>query len=368
MKNIKLKIRTKSKNYNIFIGNNIIKKTSSIFKSEKIKFNKCLIVADSKVPKSKLTNLKNKINCNKKIIYFLNANEKNKNQKTVDIVLNILLKENFNRNDAIISLGGGITGDIVGFAASIYKRGINFVNMPSTLLAQVDASIGGKTGINNKFGKNLIGSFYQPSLVISDTSLLKSLTKREIICGYAEILKHSIISGLNKFMFLEKNKFKILNLKSPYIEKAILESCKVKKNVVEKDEKENSYRKVLNLGHTFAHAFESTLKYSNKLNHGEAVILGIVCAVKFSSQKNILSKIQSNKIIKHVKSLNLKINIDKYFKRTDVEKIVNFMKTDKKNSSSKINLILLKNIGKVLINNNYDAKKIALFFKKNLFK
>ena len=155
-----------------------------------------------------------------------------------------------------------LAGDVSGFAASIYKRGLKFINIPSTLLSQVDSSIGGKTGINNKFGKNLIGSFYQPDLVISDTKLLESLPRREIICGYAEILKHSLIKNKKFFLFLDKNLNNILNLEKKFIEKAILESCKIKKQIVEKDEKENNLRKSLNLGHTFGHAYEATLNYS----------------------------------------------------------------------------------------------------------
>ena len=368
MKIIKLPVKTKSKNYNIILGLNILNKISSILKSEKIKFNKCLIIVDKKIPKKKFIILKKKINCSKKYIYFFNASEKNKSQVTIDKILKILFKNNFSRTDCILSFGGGITGDITGFAASIYKRGIKFVNLPSTLLAQVDSSIGGKTGINNKFGKNLIGSFFQPDLVISDTSLLNSLSYREIICGYGEILKHALISNTKNFRFIDINKYKILKLDSPYIEKAILESCKIKKNIVENDEKEKNLRKILNFGHTFAHAYEAAKGYSKKLNHGEAVIIGIVSAVKFSYQLNILSKKNSDKIINHIKSLNLNIDINKYFKKKDVKKIINFMRLDKKNNTSKINLILLKKIGKPIINLNYKINKISSFLKSSFVK
>tara|TARA_Y100000590_G_scaffold449937_1_gene588878 strand:+ start:526 stop:1644 length:1119 start_codon:yes stop_codon:yes gene_type:complete len=368
MKINKLKVKTKSKSYNIFIGHDIIKNFNSILKSENIIFNKCLIVVDKKIPINKLDILKKKINCKNKITFFISATEKNKNQITVDKILKILFSKNFNRNDCVISVGGGITGDVAGFASSIYKRGIKFINIPSTLLAQIDSSIGGKTGINNKFGKNLIGSFYHPDLVISDTSLLRSLPKRELICGYGEMLKHSLISNLNEFNYLNNYKFEILNLNKPFIEYAILKSCKIKKKVVELDDKEKNIRKKLNFGHTFAHAYEATKKYSNKLNHGEAVILGIVSAIELSYYKKLLPKTTLKKIIKHIDSLNLNVKFKKYFNNKDVNKIVNFMKVDKKNNSSKINLILLKNIGKPLINNSYDANKIALFLKNNLFK
>ena len=173
---------------------------------------------------------------------------------------------------------------------ALYKRGLRFVNIPTTLLSQVDSSIGGKTGVNTKYGKNLIGSFYQPSLVISDINFLNSLPKREVVCGYGEILKHSLIDEKKFFYFLNKNGEKILELKSPFIQKAIHQSCLIKKKVVEADEKELGIRKILNFGHTFAHAFEATLRYSTKLNHGEAVILGVKTAAKFSLLNKILNK------------------------------------------------------------------------------
>ena len=195
----KIKIKTKNSSYNVIIGNNLTNKLIKILKENFINYNKCLVVIDSKIPKTNLKKI-NLISKKKNIFkYFFNSSEINKSQKTIDKILNILLKNNFHRNDCLISLGGGITGDVSSFAASIFKRGLKFVNVPTTLLAQVDSSIGGKTGINSKYGKNLIGTFYQPNLVISDTAFLRSLPKREIICGYAEILKHSLI--MNKKLF-----------------------------------------------------------------------------------------------------------------------------------------------------------------------
>ena len=315
-----------------------------------------------------LKNLKKNIKVNKFCFYSFVSNEKNKNYKSVNKILNILFKENFSRDDCVISMGGGITGDVSGFACSIYKRGIKFINLPTTLLAQVDSSIGGKTGINNKYGKNLIGSFYQPDLVISDTLFLNSLPKRELVCGYGEILKHSIIASQKNFDFLETFKRNIFNLESPFIEKAIYESCKIKKNIIQKDEGEKNLRKVLNFGHTFAHAYEASLKFSNKLNHGEAVILGIISASKYSCINNYLLIKDYNKIINHIKSLNLNLSINKFFKKKSIDDILNFMKMDKKNKSSKINLILIKKFGKPIINLNFNLSKIKYFLKKELDK
>ena len=195
MKQIKLNIKTKTEKYPIIIGSDLITEISKIFKVNSINFKKCFFLVDKNVPRKFISNMKKSFKKKEIYVLFFNANEKNKNFKIINKVLEILLSKNFSREDCLISVGGGITGDISGFVASIYKRGLKFINIPTTLLAQVDSSIGGKTGINSKYGKNLIGSFYQPSLVISDTKFLKSLPKREIICGYGEILKHSLIDN-----------------------------------------------------------------------------------------------------------------------------------------------------------------------------
>ena len=253
-----------------------------------------------------------------------------------------------------------------GFAASIFKRGLNFINLPTTLLSQVDSSVGGKTGINTKYGKNLIGSFYQPKLVISDSNFLKTLPRREVICGYGEILKHSLIANKTFYKFLEKNITNILNLKSPFIEKAIFESCKIKKSVVEKDEKEKNIRKILNFGHTFAHAYEASLGYSKKLNHGEAVLLGMNSALRFSHKKKLLNSNEYNAILKHIKDSNLPHKIKNYFSIQNINKILSFMIKDKKNNSDKINLILLKKIGFPVTTYEYDKNYLKLFLKTEL--
>ena len=171
---IKLQVKTGNQKYPIFIGNNILSKLKKILKENLINFNQCLVVADKNVPKKLINKVLNSLPKKKISLHYFNSSEKNKNQKSIDNILSILLNKNFNRNDCVISVGGGITGDVSGFAASIFKRGLKFINIPTTLLSQVDSSIGGKTGINNKYGKNLIGTFYQPSLVISDIIFLKS--------------------------------------------------------------------------------------------------------------------------------------------------------------------------------------------------
>ncbi len=366
MRPTKLLIKTKTQKYPIVIGSNLIPKIAKILKDNFIKFNKCLLVIDKNVPKKYIIKLKNSLKNKTFIILNITANEKNKSQNSINKILEILLNKNFSRKDCLISVGGGITGDLSGFAASIFKRGIQFINVPTTLLSQVDSSIGGKTGINTKYGKNLVGSFYQPKLVISDSNFLKTLPKRELNCGYGEILKHSLIANKNFYKYLDKNISYILNLESPYIEKAIFESCKIKKKIVEKDENEMNIRKVLNFGHTFAHSYEAALNYSRKLNHGEAVILGICSAIKFSYEKKILKYKDFFSIIEHIKKSNLPHQLSNYFSSKDLNKILLFMDKDKKNISNKINLILLKKIGSPIINNNYEKKKLSNFIKKEL--
>ena len=370
MKTYNIKINAKTKKYSIVIGSNIIKNISKILSKQNFDFKKCLIVIDKNIPKKTQLVLIKKLNTKIKkiILYKFIANEKNKNYYNVDKIHKILFRERFNREDCVISFGGGITGDVAGFATSIYKRGIKFINIPSTLLSQVDSSIGGKTGINNTFGKNLVGSFYQPDLVVSDINLLHSLPYREIICGYAEILKSSLIDSYKNFKFLNNNINKILKLNSQFVERAIIDSCKLKKKIVDKDEKDKNLRKVLNLGHTFAHAYESKLNFSKKLNHGEAVIIGIKNAIKFSNKKKILSKQKFKLFDDHINKIGLTHKFNKLFKKKDLDKIIFFMKSDKKNNSNKINLILIKDFGKIKTDFQIDSIKLKKFLNAELNK
>ena len=366
MSQIKLNIKTKTQKYPILIGKKISSNIFQITKSNSIKFDKCLLVVDSNIPGKFIYAIKKSLKNKTSYVHYFKPNELNKNMSSVNKIMEILLNKNFTRDDCLISVGGGITGDVSGFAASLFKRGLKFINLPTTLLSQVDSSIGGKTGINTKYGKNLIGSFYQPNLVISDTQFLKTLPKREIICGYGEILKHSIIGNKKFYNFLNNHKTKILKLTSPFLEKAIYESCKIKKAVVEKDENEKGLRKILNFGHSFAHAYEATLGFSRELNHGEAVILGMKTALNFSLKVKLMNKREYISIINHIDNSDLPSSVNKFFSIKDINKILNFMSKDKKNKSKKINLVLLKKIGTPIINKEYSKKKLGLFLKNFL--
>lgn len=368
MKRFKIIIKTKNKNYPIIIGENILDKAGNLINAQIPNCKKIALIIDSKVPKKILAQVKNSIKNFDNFYIKLNTSEKIKNFKIVSELINKLLKKNFHRNDCLIALGGGVLGDIAGLTASLVKRGIKFINIPTTLLSQVDSSIGGKTGVNSRYGKNLIGSFYQPEIVISDTSTLNSLPKREVISGYAEILKHALILDKKLFFWLQKNGKKILNLNNKIvIQKAIYQSCKIKAKIVKKDEKEKDLRKILNFGHTFGHAFEGTTNFSNKINHGESVLLGMLCAVEFAFRKKILKNKDLNLIKEHYSALNLPNKLNDYFTKKDVKNIIQFMKSDKKNYDSKIELILISKIGKTIKSKSLEDFVLKNYLNSKLF-
>ena len=366
MKPIKLIVKTNSEKYPIIIGRNLISNLSGIFKTNSINFKKCLLVLDKNIPNKYVKQISRSLKKYEVYKFIYNANEKNKNQKNVSKILDLLLQKNFSRDDCLISIGGGITGDVAGFAASLFKRGLKFINIPTTLLSQVDSSIGGKTGINTSEGKNLIGSFYQPKIVISDVDVLRSLPFREVVCGYAEIVKHALIANKKFYSFLDKNINEVLKLKSPTIEKSIYESCKVKKSIVEKDEKEKNLRKILNFGHTFAHAYEASLNFSKKLNHGEAVILGMKSAFEFSHNRKLISYKDFESAINHLNNSHFPISIKNYFTIKKINQIISFMMRDKKNNSKNIKLMLIKKIGGPIIEKEFSDLALKFFLKKRL--
>jgi len=346
MKTTKLKVKNLSSSYSVIIGRNILSQISNQIKILCPGAEKVALIVDKNVPNKFKIKLKKYLKKYTVYTFEYSVNEKFKSFINVNKLVENCLANNFNRNDVLISLGGGILGDYSAFAASIIKRGINFINIPTTLLAQVDSSIGGKTGVNSMLGKNLIGTFYQPKVVISDVEILKSLPKRELVCGYAEVLKHSLILNTNFFNWLKNNsKHLLANTDLNFLKKAIIESCKIKIHFVNKDVYEKNIRMILNFGHTFAHAIEAQNNYSKRINHGEAVIMGMMMAAKLSYIKKLCS-LKTLDQLKQIYSINnLKYDIKKYFKQNEYNKIANYMCADKKNNDKKINFILLKKIG-----------------------
>jgi len=361
MKKSKILIKTKSKKYPIYFGNKILGTIGKLIKHNIPNVKQICIISDRNLPSVSLKNLSKSLKRYNLKIYKLRVSEKIKSIKVANKIIEHLLKSNFNRSDCVIAFGGGVVGDLSAFISSVTKRGLKFVNIPTTLLAQVDAAIGGKTGINSNEGKNLIGTFYQPEFVLADLSMINSLPHREMICGYGEILKHSLIRDKKFFNWLSKNNKKIINDKNKKLLKiAIAKSCKIKSQIINKDEKEINLRMILNFGHTFAHGFEGAKNFSKKLNHGEAVLLGMIAASKLSNKKKMLPSKDLNLIIKHYKNIHLPLDLKEKFKKKEINKIIHFMKKDKKNINNKINLILLKKIGKVAKPNSYTIKEREL--------
>ena len=364
----KITISLKNSSYPILIGENILKNFNQHYLRYCKNSKKILIISNKKIPKKYINELKKTISKkNKKYILMIPAGEKNKNLLTINTILQFLTKNNFDRNDTVVALGGGVVGDIVGFAASVFKRGINFVQVPTTLLAQVDSSVGGKTGVNNNYGKNLIGTFYHPKFVLIDIKVLFTLPKREMISGFAEVLKYSLIMNRKFFFWLCNYGNEIISrVNNQALLKAIEISCKSKSIIVGKDEKEIGLRAILNFGHTLGHALESHLKYSSKLNHGEAVIVGMMAACKVSVKHGFLKKNDFSKIKNLYDKLGLEADIKKYLNLSQISNFINIMKKDKKNSSNNINLILLAKIGKALIYKTKLEKTLIPFIKKEL--
>ncbi len=370
MKSQEIKFRDKSNNYSVIIGHSIIDQLPKKIKILCPKTKKIVIIIDKNVPlkfKRKLQKFLKKYNL---LIIKFSANEKTKSVKSVKFILDKLLSFNLNRADLILGVGGGVTGDLVGFVASIFKRGVNFINVPTTLLAQVDSAIGGKTGVNSIHGKNLIGSFYQPKLVISDISFLETLPKKEIICGYAEILKHAIIKDVYFFKWLKINTKNIFLRKTKPLVYAIKKSCKIKMNIVNQDVNEKGLRMILNFGHTFAHAIEVKNNYSKNITHGEAVLSGIILATRLS----VIKKVCKISILKQIEDIysenNLSYTFKEFSKSRRIFELIPYLKNDKKNDDEKINFILLNKIGNVSKPNSFklsindlrkNCKSIAQF-------
>jgi len=350
MKKITIKVNLNNNSYPIIICKNLLNNTGAEIKKVIPKAKKFLLITDKNIPKSYVRSILSSIKSKNKYLFTLSAGEKSKNMNFTNAIIKKLFKYNFNRDDCVIALGGGVIGDLSGFASSIYKRGVNLVQIPTTLLAQVDSSIGGKTGINSSEGKNMIGTFYQPKLVLIDPITLKSLPHRHLVAGYAEILKYSLIMNAKFFSWLEKNSHSIINLTDlNLVMYAIKESCRSKAIIVQKDEKEKNLRAILNFGHTFAHAFEAVKKYSNDLIHGEAVLYGMMIASSLSVKMKMLNINEHQRIKNLYRKLNINYQIKNIFNKKDVTKIFNYMKHDKKISGYKINLILLSKIGKAKI-------------------
>ncbi|HEY0268197.1 MAG TPA: 3-dehydroquinate synthase, partial [Methyloradius sp.] len=279
--------------------------------------------------------------------------ERFKNAETLNTIYDALLQNRCERNTTLIALGGGVIGDLTGYAAATYLRGVPFIQIPTTLLAQVDSSVGGKTGINHPLGKNMIGAFYQPQLVLADIETLKTLPARELSAGLAEVIKYGLIRDFPFFEWLENNMPALVKLEPEAIAYAIYRSCENKAEVVSADERESGERALLNLGHTFGHAIENAMGYGVWL-HGEAVAAGTVLAADFSRRLGWIDTHQFARITQILKAAQLPVDAPDL----GVDRYLDLMGLDKKVEGGKIRLVLQQGIGKSVITSDYDAQKL----------
>ena len=273
--------------------------------------------------------------------------------ETLNLIYDALLKNRCERSTTLIALGGGVIGDLTGYAAATYLRGVPFIQIPTTLLSQVDSSVGGKTGINHPLGKNMIGAFYQPKLVLADTDTLQTLPRRELSAGVAEVIKYGLIRDADFFDWLEANISKLMALDEAVTTYAIYRSCLNKAEVVAADEHETGERALLNLGHTFGHAIENAMGYGVWL-HGEAVAAGTMLAADLSRRMGWLNDAEIQRMYALLTSARLPLRAP----NLGVEKYLNLMQSDKKVADGKIRLVLQQGIGKAVITSDYDANKL----------
>ena len=297
--------------------------------------------------------------------------EGSKNVATFDRVCEGIIAARIERGDLAIALGGGVIGDLAGFASACVRRGLDFVQVPTSLLAQVDSSVGGKTGINSRHGKNLIGAFHQPVLVIADTALLDTLPAREFRAGYAEVAKYGLLGDAAFFAWLEANWCGVFaggQVSGSFArEHAIAVSCRAKAGVVARDERETGERALLNLGHTFGHAFEAGCGFSDRLLHGEAVALGMVMAFDFSARQGLTSQAEADRARAHLAAVGLPTHVkDVAGGVPDVDTLMDLIAQDKKVKRGKLTFILVRGIGQAFIANDVDPAEVRAFLAAQL--
>ncbi len=297
--------------------------------------------------------------------FVVEDGEGSKTYAGLEKVSEALIAAKIERNDLVIALGGGVVGDLAGFAASILRRGVDFVQVPTSLLAQVDSSVGGKTGINSRHGKNLIGVFHQPDLVLADTDTLNTLSEREFRAGYAEVAKYGLIDKLDFFEWLEEN-WRDVFAGGPSRTEAIAISCQAKADVVAKDERENGLRALLNLGHTFGHALEAATQYdSARLVHGEGVSIGMVLAHQFSARMNLASYDLAGRVEKHLREVGLPTTMaDIPGELPPAETLLEAITQDKKVKGGKLTFILTRGLGESFVADDVPASEVLSFLRE----
>ena len=350
-----VKVDLGQRSYNIFVGEGILSTAGDLIKRAEIK-GKVAVVSNPTVAQLYLDPVHDALQSSgfEVVPVLIPDGEEYKTLSTLSMIFDRLISEKFERQSCVVALGGGVVGDIAGFAAATYLRGTPFVQIPTTLLAQVDSSVGGKTGVNHPRGKNLIGAFYQPRAVIIDVALLSSLPRRELVAGLAEVIKYGIIEDPNLFGRLEEKLDRVLALDRRLLAEMIATSCAIKARMIEKDEREEDYRAILNFGHTVGHALEAATHYQ-KFLHGEAVAIGMAKAAAIAYQQGFCDTITLSRIIKLIKMAGLSTEIPE---EVLTQSLIEAMKVDKKSEHGKIKFVMCTAIGKTCFH-SLTAEQIA---------
>lgn len=355
-----------SPSYDIIIGDSILSETGTLIRI-RLGQKRCMIITDSHVGPLYHARLEAFLAASGHTVLptlTIQAGESSKNFATLQNALEHMLANGIDRKTLIIALGGGVVGDLAGVAASLAMRGLDIVQIPTTLLAQVDSSVGGKTGIDTPYGKNTVGAFFQPRLVIADVSLLDSLPVRELRAGYAEIVKYGLIKDKSFFEWCEANGQQVLNGGRVAQIYAVGASCDHKAKIVAKDERETGERALLNLGHTFGHALETALGYSSNLLHGEAVAIGTVLAFRLSAQLGLCPEADVARVRDHFIASGLPVVPPPA--SYDIDQLMSLMAQDKKAEAGKMTLILARGIGQSFITRDIDAESVRNIWQLTL--
>ncbi len=358
MKTLNLDLREKS--YPIYIGQRLLSKSELLTKH--IAGKQVMIVSNTTVAPLYLAQVKTLLSDFTIAEVILPDGEEFKTLGTVNLIFDALLEAKFDRTCTLIALGGGVVGDMTGFASASYQRGVNFIQIPTTLLSQVDSSVGGKTGVNHPLGKNMIGAFYQPKCVLIDIDTLDTLDDRQYSAGMAEVIKYGLLGNVDFLHYLEANMTDLMQRDKALLIETIHQSCLDKANIVAQDEFEAGKRALLNLGHTFGHAIENTLGYGVLL-HGEAVAVGMLMAAELSQLEGYLTTDDVAEVLDLLKRAKLPTQIHSKIKITDFAEA---MRVDKKSINGEVRLILMEQLGRAFITRDYQADNLNKIIEKFL--
>ena len=364
-----LRINLKENSYDIIIEHGLLSELGALI-SKKFGKPKTFIVTDSNIAAHWLKQTIESLSAQgmSPKVLEVPVGERTKSFINLEKIIDQLLESKVDRDSVLIALGGGVIGDLAGFAGAVTLRGIKVIQVPTTLLSQVDSSVGGKTGVNVRQGKNLVGSFHQPSLVAIDTQVLQTLPSRQLFAGYAEVLKYGLIKDRSFFDWLELNGKKVLEGDKLAQQFAIFTSCRIKAEIVEADEKEKNLRAILNFGHTFGHALEAEAGYDGNLLHGEAVSIGMVLAIELSKSLGYLSGQDAGRAVEYIRNIGLPTNINSIEGSTSwhPDGIIQHMQHDKKVSNGQLRFVLIKGIGEAYLTADVERNDIYRVIEKSL--